>query len=453
MKEVLIVDDDMGSRESLKAILSGAYQVCTAASAREAAQVLGGKSVDVMLLDVIMPETDGIAFLQEARTTHPNLPVIMVSASTSVKPVVAAMRGGAFDYVTKPFEIDEIRLLVERAIESNSLQRHMQNFQGQIAQEFPVDAIVGGSPEFHAALADARQAAESEANVLIRGESGTGKELIARLIHHGSARAREPFVPVHCAALPESLMESELFGHEKGPVHRIERHKLGRFDLAGAGTLFLDEVSEMSMATQVKLLRVIQEREFMRVGGTLVIHTNARIVAATSMDLDRAVKENRFRQDLFYRLNVVPIHLPNLRDRQEDIPILARHFLTQIRSKLQARANDLDAPAMDLLCRYRWPGNVRELRNVVERMMVLHGREPIIRAEMLPEEFHRLHPEAAGNGANGNLNLAEAVNAFERKLVENALREANGVQTRAAELLGTTRRILKYRMEKLNIPG
>ena len=451
MKHLLIVDDDIGSRESLRAIFDGIYQVSTANSAANASLVLNQERVDLLLLDVVMPEKDGIEFLKEARTMYPDLPVIMVSASTSVRPVVEAMQKGALDFITKPFDIEEIRRVVRRAIDSNSLSRHVENLQDQIEEEFPVHGIIGRSLAFREALEHARKAAESDANIMVTGESGTGKELVARLVHALSNRENEPFVPVHCGALPESLMESELFGHEKGAFTHADRQKLGRFDLAGSGTLFFDEVSEMSASTQVKLLRVIQEREFMRVGGTRVIHTNARIVAASNVDLKKAVDRKLFREDLYYRLSVVPITLPPLRDRQEDIPILAQYFLTQFRSEISCEVEDFGADAMEQLCRYSWPGNVRELRNVVERMMVLHRRIPTIGLEHLPDDVRMQRPEKSAVRLNGSINLADAVSAFERQLVEKALRDANGVQTRAAKLLGTTRRILRYRMEKLNI--
>lgn len=451
MSHILIVDDELGSRESLKAIFQGAYRVSCAANAEEAAAILSQQPIDLLLLDVMMPETDGIAFLREAHARYPRLPVIMVSASNSVRSVVEAMQQGAYDFVTKPFDIEEIRRLARRAIDGNSLSRHVENLQEQIEEEFPVHGIVGRSALFQHALADARKAAATDANVLITGESGTGKELAARLVHALSDRSAEPFVPVHCGALPESLMESELFGHEKGAFTHADRQKLGRFDLAGSGTLFFDEVSEMSPATQVKLLRVIQEREFMRVGGTRIIPTNARIVTATNVDLREAVHTGSFRQDLYYRLSVVPIRLPALRERKEDIPMLARYFLTQFRAGLTCRIRDFTAPTIELLCAHDWPGNVRELRNLVERMLVLYGKEKYILPEHLPDEFHATNGAYSPADPAQGINLADAVNDFERRLVEDALRQANGVQTRAAELLGTTRRILKYRMEKLKI--
>jgi two-component system response regulator HydG len=296
--------------------------------------------------------------------------------------------------------------------------------------------------------------------VLIQGETGTGKELAARLLHSLSPRREEPFVAVHCSALPENLLESELFGYEKGAFTGAERAKPGRFDLAGAGTLFFDEIGEMAAATQVKLLRVTQEREFMRVGGTRLIRTNARIVSATARDLRREVAAGRFRDDLFYRIGVLPVRLPPLRERPEDVPLLAAHFLAEFAPALHAATRAFDDEAMRLLGSYAWPGNVRELRNVVERVLVLHGEKTRIGAASLPEEFHAAAagvplpaPPAAPGGppADSPSTLQKAVEDTERRLVADALRRAGGVQTRAAEMLGTTRRILKYKMDRLGL--
>jgi transcriptional regulator with GAF, ATPase, and Fis domain len=308
---------------------------------------------------------------------------------------------------------------------------------------------VGDSPAFRRSLDHARRAAATSSTVLITGESGTGKELIARLVHALSARRDEPFVAVHCAALPEALMESELFGYERGAFTGATQRKLGRFDMAGSGTLFFDEVGETSNDTQVKLLRVLQEREFMRVGGTNVIRTNARIICASHRNLRIAVREGKFREDLFYRLSVVPIELPPLRERRDDIPVLARYFLEYFRQSMDVATEDFEPRAMELLCRYGWPGNIRELRNMIERLLVLNRGARRIRVEFLPEEVGR--PPRPRPVVEQRHTLTEAVNEFERHLVEDALSRADGVQTRAAELLGTTRRKLKYRMEKLNI--
>jgi len=451
MKHLLIVDDEVGSRESLRTIFEKQYHLSLATSADEGTGMLSKESVDLVLLDVMMPNKDGLTFLKEIQHLYPETPVIMVSASTSVQPVVKAIKEGAYDYVTKPFDVETIRNTVARALQSSALRRQVQVLQGEISQEFPIDGIVGQSNTFKHALANARKAAASDATVLIAGESGTGKELVARSVHAWSSRAEDPFVAVHCAALPESLLESELFGHEKGAFTGAGEQKPGRFDLAGSGTLFFDEVSEMSMATQVKLLRVLQEKEFMRVGGTRVIRTNARIIAATNRDLKEEVKAKRFREDLYYRLSVVPVLLPPLRQRREDIPLLARYFLDAERRNLDTSTTEIGPETMDRLAAYAWPGNVRELRNVIERMVVLHRSSQVLTPDHLPEEFQNGDAPAPPPDMEG-IKLADAVSAYERRIIEEALRKADGVQTRAAESLGTTRRILKYRIEKLGIP-
>ena len=450
MKRVLVVDDEIGTRQSLHAIFSGTYDVSMADGAESAGQILAREPVDLVLLDVSMPGKDGLSFLKDLQGLYPDVPVVMISALTSVRPVVEAMREGAYDFVTKPFDIQDIMRIAKRAIENTTLSRKVETLQTDVYREFPVKNIIGTSPSFMTALDDVRKASDTDSTVLIRGESGTGKELAARLLHMSSTRKDEPFVAVHCASLSETLMESELFGHEKGAFTNADKQKPGRFDLAGSGTLFFDEVSEMSMTTQVKLLRVLQEREFMRVGGTRVIRTNARIVAASAKDLRDEVKKGNFRDDLYYRLSVVPAHLPPLRERHGDIPLLASHFLKFFSQSMDAQVENFSEKALAMLCEYPWPGNVRELRNIIERMVVLHRKDRYILPEYLPEEFH------GGSGGMAFLSpegktLEDAVNSYERKIIEKALTESKGIQTRAADQLGTTRRILRYRMEKLDI--
>ncbi|MEI6562907.1 MAG: sigma-54 dependent transcriptional regulator [bacterium] len=451
MKRILIVDDDMGSRESLRQTFFRLYDITVTASAASALKILESQRVDLMLLDVMMPEKDGLTLLKELQELHPDLPCIMVSASASVQPVVEAMKAGACDFVIKPFDVAEIRRIVSRTLETNALRRQVEILQGEVSREYPVNNLIGIAPSFRAALDSVQKAAETDATVLIHGESGTGKELIARRLHALSSRRNDPFVPVHCAALPETLLESELFGHEKGAFTGADSRKPGRFDLAASGTLFFDEIGEMTLSTQVKILRVIQEREYMRVGGTQVIQTNARLVAATSRNLLDEVARHTFRDDLYYRLNVIPIELPPLRERPEDISLLARHFLDAFRHSMNVKARDFDPAALDLMQQYSWPGNIRELRNIVERMSVLNGHHELIRADHLPEPFRVTTPGPAPKPRPEGQTLAATISAFERELVQEALHKTNGIQTQAARLLGTTRRILNYRMKKLGI--
>jgi DNA-binding NtrC family response regulator len=455
LKHLLIIDDEPGSRQSLRAVFSRMYDITLAADAEEARLALSEKRVDLVLLDVMMPGKDGLSILRDIQSLYPQLPVIMVSGTTSVQPVVQAIKEGACDFITKPFDIDQIRMAVARALQSSTLQRKVQVLQTELSREYPIDHAVGESPAFRRAMEDARKAAETDATVLIYGESGTGKELLARSVHAWSSRRDDPFVPVHCGALPETLMESELFGYEKGAFTGADRQKSGRFDLAGSGTLFFDEVSEMTPATQVKLLRVLQEREFMRVGGTRVIRTDARIIAATNRDLRQDVQEKKFREDLFYRLSVVPVRIPPLRERNGDIALLADHFFRFFQRRLNCNASAISLEAMRRFCAYSWPGNVRELRNIIERILVLHGKAECILPEHLPEEFHSIGSASSSLSIrpvlSGNTTLEKAVNDFERALIAQALVECGGIQTAAARRLGTTRRILKYRMGRLDI--
>ncbi|HMP72978.1 MAG TPA: sigma-54 dependent transcriptional regulator [Kiritimatiellia bacterium] len=456
MKRILIVDDDRGSRESLRMIFGGDYDLVLASNAEEAVRALERGPIDLMLSDVMMPDKDGVTLLKEVSDLYPHTPVIMISASSSVKPVVESIKSGAVDFVVKPFDVADLKRLVSRALRNSTLQRCVKAMESDLSRQFPVNGLVGHSPSFREILEHARRAAETEATVLLTGESGTGKEMIARQIHAWSGRREEPFVAVHCGALPESLMESELFGHEKGAFTHADKRKPGRFDLAGSGTLFFDEVSEMSLTTQVKLLRVLQEREYMRVGGTQVIRTNARILAATNKDLEEEMRAGRFREDLYYRLNVVPIRIPPLRNRPEDIPLMAEYYLAFFQQSMNIAAREFSTEVLRAFSRYSWPGNVREMKNIIERVLVLYGHQKTIGMESLPIEFRNgagMETGAAQPGldAPGNQTLAEAVDHYERALVMEALKKAHGVQTRAAELLGTTRRILKYKMDKLGI--
>jgi DNA-binding NtrC family response regulator len=462
MKQLLVVDDEVGSRRSLEAIFDPDYRVLLAGNGREAMAHLERERIDLVLMDYMMPDMDGLSLMKEIRSRYPDVPFLMVSASSTVRPVVESIRAGAFDFITKPYDIPEIRAVVTRALEHSGLKRKVNLLQSEIERNFPVHAIVGQSIVMRRALDIASRAARTDATVLISGESGTGKELVARQVHARSERRDEPFLAVHCGSLPDNLMESELFGHERGAFTGADRRKPGRFDLAASGSLFFDEVSEMSLSTQVKLLRVLQEREYMRVGGTQVLRTNARIIAASNRDLAEDVRGGRFREDLFYRLNVIPIRVPPLRERPEDIPLLASHFLRLFRQSMNTAVEDFAPETLDLLKAYAWPGNVREMRNVIERALVLHGDSRLLSPRGLPAEFHGARAESAAARPAPDPNrvdlpldvdsLEDAVRQYERRLIEHALEKARGVQTRAAEMLGTTRRILKYRIDKLVEP-
>ena len=448
MKHLLIVDDDHGSREALRHIFNTNYTVSVASGVDEALEELKQNRIDLIFADLIMPQKDGLTLLDEVKDRCPGIPVIMVSGNATIQPIVKSVRKGAFDFVSKPFDVDEIRKLTERALETTSLQRNVKALQHEMAQTHPVNQMVGQSVVFLEAKQKAEQAAQSVSTVLITGESGTGKELIARYIHNASPRADEPFVAIHCGAIQEDRLESMLFGEEAAGS---ENHRLmGQFDIAYSGSLFLNEVSELSWSIQAKLLRVLENREYMRVGGRRVLRTDTRILASSSHNLADKVKDGSFREDLYFRLNVVPIEMPPLRARKSDIPLLAEFFLTHFQQSMDVSAQEFDSDALDVMQNYFWPGNIRELRNIVERLMVLHRKHPVILSEFLPDTL-QLQDSRQDLPTSPYCSLEDAVSKYEKQLVENALRRANGVQTRAAEILGTTRRILKYRMEKLDI--
>jgi DNA-binding NtrC family response regulator len=457
MKHILVIDDELGTRLSMRAIFAGTHRVSLAADGAGGRELFNKERPDLVLLDVMLPDANGVDMLLEIRAIYPKLPVVLVTASKDEERVKAAVARGECEYVVKPFDVPHLRQLVERLVTNSAMRRKLDVLEDELRSQYPVHGLIGKADNFQAALDTLRAAAATDATILITGESGTGKELAARLVHDLSPRSDEPLVPVHCAGIPENLLESELFGHEKGAFTGATQRKLGRFDLAGAGTLFFDEIGEMSLATQVKLLRVLESRQFTRVGGTKAIHSEARIVAATNRDLAACVREKTFREDLYYRLNVVPVALPALRERPGDIPLLIAHFMSSLGKRISTQVKGFSDDAVAHLCAYSWPGNIRELRNLVERMLVLYGREETICLTHLPSEFGGKLPAAnAGPPAPppavaGRLTLEQAVSRYERELIEDAVRQTDGVQTRAAELLGTTRRILKYRMQKLGI--
>jgi two-component system, NtrC family, response regulator AtoC len=454
-RRVLIVDDEVGVRESLRMALKDDYDTTMAASGPEALQALAAGGIDVVLLDIIMPGTDGMQVLEELRTRHPNLAVIMLTATKTLKTAVAAMKLGAFHYIAKPFDVDDLRAHLEKATEQAALVREVEELRTEVGRRYQLDNIIGRSARMQEVFKTVLTVAPLKTTVLITGESGTGKELIAKAIHYQSPRARRTRVTLNCAAIPETLLESELFGHEKGSFTDAHTKKLGQFELAHEGSLFLDEIGEMGASTQAKLLRVLEHGEFLRVGGTKPVNVDVRIIAATNRDLALSMKEGTFRPDLFYRLNVVTLHLPALRERRDDLLLLVRHFT-------QAKAHDMGIPektfrpeAVDVLMRYPWPGNVRELENLIERLMVL-SEGASIGAEDLPDQVRRGEQDPGTikeQVLQGRKSLGAAVDDFEREIILEALMNTDFNQTRAAETLGTTRRILKYRMDKLGIQG
>ena len=454
-RRVLIVDDEPGVRESLRMVLKEGYEPFAVGSSGEALETLASTSVDVVLLDIVMPGMDGLQLLEELRVRFPNLPIVMLTATKTVKTAVGAMKLGAFDYITKPFDVDELRVILDKATERAELVREVEELRSEVGRRYQLDNIIERSARMQEVFRTVLTVAPLKTTVLITGESGTGKELIAKAIHYQSPRGRRPLVTLNCAAIPETLLESELFGHEKGSFTDAHQKKLGQFEMAHEGSLFLDEIGEMGPGTQAKLLRVLEHGEFLRVGGTKPVTVDVRIIAATNRDLGAAIKDGTFRPDLFYRLNVVTVHLPPLRERRDDLILLIRHFA-------QSKARDMGIPektlkpeTVDALLRYPWPGNVRELENLLERLLVL-CEGPTIAFEDLPDQIRRSEQDPGTikeQVLEGRKSLGTAVDEFEREIILEALGQTSFNQTRAADMLGTTRRILKYRMDKLGIQG
>jgi two-component system response regulator AtoC len=453
MRRVLIVDDEPGVRESLRMVLKDGYETMPVASGKEALEALAATPFDVVLLDIVMPGMDGLQLLEEIRGRRSTVPVVMLTATKTVKTAVGAMKLGAFDYVTKPFDVDELRVILDKATQNAALVREVEELRTEVGKRYQLDNIVGRSAPMQEVFKTVLTVAPLKTTVLITGESGTGKELVAKAIHYNSPRARRPLVTLNCAAIPETLLESELFGHEKGAFTDAHQKKLGQFEMAHEGTLFLDEIGEMGLALQAKLLRVLEHGEFLRVGGTKPVAVDVRIIAATNRNLFEAIKDGSFRVDLFYRLNVVSMRLPPLRERRDDLMLLLRRF-TEIKSRDMGIAEKTFKPeAVDALLRYPWPGNVRELENLIERLLVLCDGSTI-GLEDLPEQVRRADPTPTSIKEQvlaGRKSLGDAVDDFERDIIVEALLTTDFNQTRAAEMLGTTRRILKYRMDKLGI--
>jgi len=453
---VLIVDDEAGVRESVRMVLKDACEPVAVASGEAALDWLATNRCDLVFLDVLMPGIDGLETLERIRARDTRVAVVMLTATKTLKTAVTAMKLGAFDYLTKPFDIEELRLVAERATEHSRLKQEVEELREAVGKRYRFENIIGESPEMQAVFKTISAVAATRSTVLVTGESGTGKELIARSIHYQSPRAAKPLIILNCAAIPDNLLESELFGHERGSFTDAVEKKIGRFEAADGGTIFLDEIGEMSPGLQAKLLRVLEEGEIQRVGAPRSQHVDVRVVAATNRNLMEAIGEGRFRKDLFYRLNVVSVELPPLRARRGDLPHLIRHLLVRKCEELGMAPRELAPALVDRLLEHRWPGNVRELENVIERLLVLSGGAPVIGLDQLPADLGAgAVVEGGDNSRNavlsGSKSLSDAVDEFERDIIGEALEQTYYNQTRAADLLGTTRRILKYRMDKLGI--
>ncbi len=451
---VLIIDDEEIIREALEALLTAeGYEVVSAASAGQGMDQLGARRVDAVLLDLMLPDRNGLDVLQDIRRMDDDLPVVMITAFGTIEGAVAATKQGAFYYFTKPFKNDEVLAVLRNAVERRRLVRENQELRDRLRSDaYHFDEIVGGSARIRAVYDLIARSAPSRATILVQGESGTGKELVARALHRRSARSDKPFITVNSGNLPPDLLESNLFGHVKGAFTGAVYPKKGLFELADKGTIFFDEIGNIPLDTQAKLLRVIQEREFMRLGGVETIKVDVRIIAATNVNLRDLTEQGSFREDLFYRLNVIFIQLPPLRDRKEDIPLLVQHFLDRFTEESRKRPMILTPPAMDRLMAYDWPGNVRELENVIERAVVLCGDREI-GPELIPDHVSTGVRPAVPDAvipAEG-IHFREVIIGHERKYIEAALDAAGGVQKRAAELLHIKATTLNEMMKRYEI--
>jgi two-component system NtrC family response regulator len=444
---ILLIDDDDSLRRVMEFSLTEAgHKVETAASGEEGLRLFEKSSFDAVITDITMPGLNGMEVLARVRARDADLPVIMITAYGTIENAVQAMKEGAFDYITKPFNRDELRLTLEKALRLRRLEKENVELRAEVTDRYRFESIVGSSDKIKGVLDLAGRVAGSDATVLITGERGTGKELLAKGIHFNSPRSVGPFVAVNCAAIPETLIESELFGHVKGAFTGAVKDKEGKFELADGGTILLDEIGDLRVDLQAKILRVLQERMVDRVGGSKPIPVDVRVIASTNRDIEQAIKEGKFREDLYDRINVVALHIPPLRERKEDIPLLAKHFLNKFSRNAQVSMNE---EALGVLVSYGWPGNVRELESVIERASVLKRGDVITPAD-LPD---KLKKEKSGI-ENIILNLPDdgiALEDLERSLIIKALEKHKGNQTRAAEYLGITRPTLIYRMEKYGL--
>lgn len=451
-QRVLIVDDEASLRTALfRALDRKGYQVITSASVKEAETISqSDKALDLAIVDLRLPDGDGIELMSKLRLIHPNIQVIILTGHASIENAVDATRNGAFHFVTKPCNLDEILSLVERALTQTQLTKENQHLRNALNMKYRFENIVGQSEAITSVLNIVERVAQSDSTVLVMGESGTGKELIAKALHYNSNRSQEAFIPVNCGAIPAELLESELFGHVKGAFTGAIANRTGRFELAQDGTLFLDEIGELGPSLQVKLLRVLQERSFEPVGGTKTIPANVRIIAATNIDLEQAVELGKFREDLFYRLNVIPIRVPALRERKSDIPLLLHHFIETFNRTRGRQLKGIAPDAMEMLMNYAWPGNIRELENLVERLSILKGAGLVEIAD-LPERYRKTQMETDPNKLDipdNGVDFNTAVDNYENALIMRALEKTGWNRNQAALLLKLNRTTLVEKIKK-----
>ena len=447
--KILVVDDEPSHRQMLEAVLTAdGYEVQQADDGQEAINSVEERFYDLILMDVRMSRVSGIEALKKIKELSPGIPVIIMTAYASVSTAVDALKSGAYDYLTKPLDIEELKILVSKALRQRQLEQENVYLRERLGDRFDFSNIIGRSSAMRDLFETVALVAPTEATVLIVGESGTGKELIANAIHQNSPRKDRPFIKVNCAALPETLLESELFGHEKGAFTGALARKRGRFQLAHSGSIFLDEIGEMSPTTQTKILRVLQEREFEPLGGTQTVKVDTRVVAATNKNLEEEIQEGRFREDLYYRVNVVTLEVPSLRERREDVSLLTDFFLKQYAEKNQRFIKGFTPRATDLLMRHGWPGNVRELENVVERAVIM-ARGDVISQTELPDTLRELNAEEEEVGID--LTPGRSLKEMEREMILRTLEEAGGNRTRSAEILGISRRTLQLKLKEYGI--
>jgi len=448
--DMLVVEDEAFQREMLRDLLTReGHRVTEAESGEKALELLENSLFALILLDFRMPGMNGLDLLRQIKLINPEIEVVIMTAYGTIETAVEAMKAGARDYLTKPIDFEELCILIERVAEHRTLVRENRMLRRELkAKGVSADAIRYHSQKMAELVNLAGRVAPSQATVLIRGETGTGKELFARLLHHLSPRAERPFVVVNCAAIPETLLESEFFGHEKGAFTGAVQRRIGRFEQADGGTLFLDEIGELTPAVQVKLLRFLQEREFERVGGERTLKADVRIISATHQDLEAGVKAGTFREDLFYRINVVTMAIPPLRERREDIPLLIDHFVVRFARENHKKIDGISREARDLLIRYDYPGNVRELENIMERAVVICRGSVVLRDDLPFADLLR-EREAAPPGPDGSLN--DALEALERRMLQEALAQAAFNQSQAARLLGLNERMLRYKLRKYGL--
>ncbi|MZH41870.1 MAG: sigma-54-dependent Fis family transcriptional regulator [Nitrospinae bacterium] len=452
MNSILVADDEKSLRDFLVIMLKEeGYQVVTASSVEKAIKQIHENEFDLILTDIRMGRSSGIDVLDAAKDALPDTPVVMMTAYASAETAVIAMKKGAYDYISKPFKIEDIQLIIKNALDKRKLTAENRLLKNTLNDRFQISNVIGKSESIKKIFDLVAKVAQSKATVLITGESGTGKELIAKAIHFNGNRKNYPFVSINCGAMPENLLESELFGHEKGAFTSADSMKLGLMESANKGSFFFDEIGDAPLSTQVKLLRVLQENEFIRLGGTQPIPVDLRIIAATNSNLSESVENKSFREDLYYRLNVIPIHLPPLRERKEDIPELVNHFI----NKYNARHNKtyiqgIDPDALKVFERYSWPGNVRELENVIERAVVLET-EVNIRKVSLPDELLGQIPldkVSVPELDQSNIDLEQTLDQIEKRMIANALLRSDGIINKAAEALNLSFRSMRYRIEK-----